>query len=121
MQKLNTTVVYILSIVGFLCCCAYGIGLIASIIAFVIATKELKKYAENPELYSNGKAMKTARTVALIALIVSGLMTAYTAYTYIAYTEEEQLERTIEIMESLGVPQDVIDQTRAQAEADMNN
>ncbi len=121
MQKLNTTVVYILSIVGFLCCCFYGIGFVASIIAFVIATKELKKYAENPELYSNGKAMKTARTVALIALIVSGLVAAWTAYTYVTYTEEEQLEQTLEMMETLGVPQDIIDQTRAQAEADMND
>ena len=120
MQKLNTTAVYILSIVGFLCCCFYGIGFIASIIAFVIATKELKKYAENPELYSNGKAMKTAKTVALVALIVSGLMAAYTAYQYVALTEEERLEQSIETMETLGVPQEVIDQTRAQAEADMD-
>ncbi|KQC34242.1 Interferon-induced transmembrane protein [Nonlabens sp. YIK11] len=120
MQKLNTTVVYILSIVGFLCCCFYGIGFIASIIAFVIATKELKKYAENPEAYSNGKAMKTAKTVALVALILSGIMAAYTAYQYIVLSEEERLEQTLDTMESLGVPQDIIDQTRAQAEADMD-
>ncbi|PRP67103.1 CCC motif membrane protein [Nonlabens agnitus] len=71
MQKLNTTVVYILSIVGFLCCCIYGIGTVAAIIALVIASKELKKYNENPDLYSNGKAMKTAKTVAIISLIIS--------------------------------------------------
>jgi|GEM_PF-324063 len=117
MQKLNTTVVYILSIVGFLCCCFWGIGFVASIIAFVIATNELKKYAQNPEMYSNGKAMKTARTVALVALIVSGLMAAYTAYQYVVLSEEERMEQTLEMMESLGVPQDVIDQTRASAEA----
>ncbi len=120
MQKLNTTVVYILSIVGFLCCCAYGLGFVASIIAFILANKELKKYAENPELYSNGKAMKTAKTVALVALIVSGLVTAWTAYNYFAYSDEERMEQTLEMMESLGVPQDIIDQTRAQAEADMD-
>ena len=120
MQKLNTTAVYILSIVGFLCCCADGLGFVASIIAFVIANKELKKYAENPEAYSNGKAMKTAKTVALVALIVSGLMTAWTVYDYFATTEQEQMERTLQWMENLGVPQDIIDQTRAQAEADMD-
>ncbi|WP_194850753.1 CCC motif membrane protein [Nonlabens antarcticus] len=120
MQKLNTTVVYILSIVGFLCCCAWGLGLVASIIAFVIATKELKKYAANPEMYSNGKQMKTAKTVALIALIVSGIATAYTAYNYFAFTEEEQMERNIEMMESLGVPQEFIDQMRTQSEANLD-
>jgi len=119
MQKLNTTAVYILSIVGFLCCCFYGIGFIASLIAFFIATKELKKLAANPEQYSNGKAMKTAKTVALVALILSGIMAAYTAYQYFALSEEERLEQSIETMESLGVPQEVIDQMRSQAETDM--
>lgn len=70
MQKLNTTAVYILSIVGILCCCI-GLGTIAAIIALVIAINQLKKYNENPELYSNGKAMKSAKTVAIISLIVS--------------------------------------------------
>ncbi|AZQ43768.1 CCC motif membrane protein [Nonlabens ponticola] len=120
MQKLNTTTVYILSIVGFLCCCAWGLGLVAAIIAFVIANKELKKYAENPEQYSNGPAMKTARTVALVSLIVSGLVTAWTAFNYFTTTEEEQLEQTLEIMEMIGVPQEVIDQARADAEASMD-
>jgi uncharacterized membrane protein len=70
MQKLNTTAVYILSIVGILCCCI-GLGTIAAIIALVIAINQLKKYNENPELYSNGKAMKSAKTVAIISLIIS--------------------------------------------------
>lgn len=81
MQKLNTTAVYILSVVGFLCCCAYGLGTVAAIVAIVIASKELKKYDENPEIYSNGKAMKTAKTVAIISLVISligvGLLIAF--------------------------------------------
>jgi uncharacterized membrane protein len=121
MQKLNTTVVYILSIVGFLCCCAYGLGFVAAIIAFVIANKELKKYAENPELYSNGKAMKTARTVALVSLIVSGLAAVYSAYNYFAYTERERAEQTLEFMESIGVPQEIIDQSRADMEDQLDD
>ncbi|ALM21576.1 hypothetical protein AAT17_10190 [Nonlabens sp. MIC269] len=71
MQKLNTTAVYLLSVAGFLCCCFYGIGTIAAIIALVIANKELKKYNQNPEAYTNGKAMKSAKTVAIISLILS--------------------------------------------------
>ncbi len=76
MQKLNTTAVYILSIVGILCCCI-GLGTIAAVIALIIAINQLKKYNENPELYSNGKAMKSAKTVAIISLIISiiGLIT----------------------------------------------
>lgn len=71
MQKLNTTLVYILSVVGFLCCWLYGLGTIAAIIAVVLATKELNKYKLDPEAYINGKAMKTARIVAYVALVLS--------------------------------------------------
>jgi polyferredoxin len=71
MQKLKTTLVYILSVVGFLCCWLYGIGTIAAIIAVVVATKEVEKYRLNPELYLNGKAMKTAKTIAYVALLLS--------------------------------------------------
>ncbi|WP_194850754.1 CCC motif membrane protein [Nonlabens antarcticus] len=79
MQKLNTTTVYLLSIVGFLCCCL-GIGVITSAIGLNIANKSLKKYKENPELYSNGNAMKTARIVAIIALIISIITTGIVIY-----------------------------------------
>lgn len=106
MQKLNTTLVYILSIVGFLCCCFWGLGLLSSIIAFVIATKELKKYAENPNDYVNGPAMKTAKTIALIAIIVSGMVSAYQAYTYLSTTDEEralQEEQAREQLEEMGI------------------
>ncbi|WP_124981095.1 CCC motif membrane protein [Nonlabens xiamenensis] len=70
MQKLNTTLVYILSVVGFLCCCI-GIGTIAAIIAVVIASRELKKYNQAPDDYVNGQAMKTARVVAIVSLVLS--------------------------------------------------
>ncbi len=121
MQKLNTTAVYILSIVGFLCCCVYGLGFLAAIIALVIANKELKKYANDPQSYSNGKAMKTARTVALVAVVVSGLMAVYSAYQYFAYSEEERMEQTFDMMEKFGFPQEIVDQARADAEEQMND
>ncbi|MGJ8685407.1 MAG: CCC motif membrane protein [Nonlabens sp.] len=83
MQKLNTTAVYILSIVGILCCCVYGLGTVAAIIAIVIATKELKKYDENPDLYSNGKAMKTAKTVSIISLLISFIGLAFVIWSLV--------------------------------------
>ncbi len=70
MQKLNTTAVYLLSIAGFICCCV-GLGWIPALIGFLMANSALKKYNLDPSQYENGKAMKTARTVALIALIIS--------------------------------------------------
>lgn len=81
MQKLNTTLVYILSVVGFLCCCVYGLGTVAAIIALVISGKELKKYQENPEMYSNGPAMKTARTVSIVSLIISLIGLAFVIWS----------------------------------------
>ncbi|KJD33068.1 hypothetical protein PK35_08880 [Tamlana nanhaiensis] len=71
MQKLNTTLVIILSIVGIVCCCVYGLGTIAAIIAIIVANKELKKFNANPEDYSNGSAMKSAKTFAIISLCLS--------------------------------------------------
>jgi energy-converting hydrogenase Eha subunit G len=78
MQKLNTTLVYILSIAGFICCCWFlGIAIIPTGIAFYIATKELKKYEANPSEYMNGPAMKTAKTVAMVIFILSALYFVY--------------------------------------------
>ncbi|WP_299526640.1 CCC motif membrane protein [Winogradskyella sp.] len=83
MQKLNTTPVYILSIMGILCCCVYGLGTVTAIIAIVIASKELKKYNANPEDYSNGSAMKRARTFAIISLFISFIGLAFIIWTII--------------------------------------
>ena len=83
MQKLNTALVYILSIIGILCCCAYGMGTITAIIAIVLANKELKKYNSNPEEYSNGSAMKGAKTFAIISLFVSFIGLAFVIWVLI--------------------------------------
>lgn len=79
MQKLNTTLVYILSVVGFICCC-FGIGWIPSLIAFFVANSELKKAAANPEEFVNVSAMKSAKIVAIIALVISVLFALVIIY-----------------------------------------
>lgn len=81
MQKLNSTLVIILSIIGILCCCVYGLGTITAIIAIVVANKELKKYRDNPEEYSNGPAMKNARIFAIISLFISFIGLAFVIWT----------------------------------------
>ncbi len=116
MQKLNTTAVYLLSIFGILCCCFWGLGFVLSIIGLIIANKELKKYAENPEAYTNGPAMKTARTLAIIAVVISGLVAAWTAYEYITYDEYERAERSLEWMRQIGFPEEVLEEAERQAE-----
>ncbi len=85
MQKLNTTLVYILSVVGFLCCCI-GLGAISSLIALIVANKQLKKAKDNPEEYSNVAQMKTAKIVAIVALVVSGLFAIYLIYIVVMLT-----------------------------------
>jgi hypothetical protein len=81
MRKLNTTLVYLLSAVGFICCC-FGIGWIPSLIGLFVARSEIKKGLINPEEYSNIKAMNSAKIVTIIALIISLLFAAFIIYIY---------------------------------------
>ena len=79
-QKLNTTLIYVLSIFGFLCCCLAGLGLIPSGIALFLSNKQLKEAYADPENYENIEAMKTAKTVALVSLIINGLFILLVLY-----------------------------------------
>ena len=73
-QKLpNATMIIVLGIMGYLCCCFAGLGAIPSAIAFFMARKSEKIYAENPEAYDNMSQIKTGKIVALIALIINAL------------------------------------------------
>ena len=79
-QKLNSTIVYILAILGFLCCCLGGIGFIFAGIAFFIAHSKLKQAYADPENYDNINGMKTAKIVALVSLIINLLYFIYIIY-----------------------------------------
>ena len=66
----NYTAVLILGITSFIGCCCYGIvGAILAIIGIVLANKDLKLIAENPEVYST--EVKTWKIVCIIALVLS--------------------------------------------------
>jgi hypothetical protein len=67
-KKLNSTIVYVLSILGFLCCCFGGLGFILAGIAFYIAHTKLKEAYDDPENYEKIEGMKTAKIVALVVL-----------------------------------------------------
>lgn len=85
-QKLNPAIVYVLAILGLLCCCFGGLGIILAAPAFFIAQSGLKKASLNPDDYdqSSVKAMNTAKIVALVILVINViylLMTIYRIYT----------------------------------------
>ncbi len=81
-QRLNPTLVYVLAIIGLLCCCLSGLGFILAGIAFYIAHSQIKKAQLNPEEYDlkSVNAMNTAKTVALIILIINILTFCYAIY-----------------------------------------
>ena len=73
-KQLNTTLIYILSITGLLCCCFGGLGFLLSGTAFLVAYNKVKDATENPENYEgNINAMNTAKTIALVILIINVL------------------------------------------------
>lgn len=103
-QRLNTTLVYILSILGFICCCIPMIGVIPSAIAFFTANSKVKAWKANPENYENGEAMNTARIIALVVLIINVIYLAYNVFLIVsaggwdAYMEQQRA-----VMEQYGI------------------
>lgn len=81
-QKLNPTLVYVLAIIGLLCCCFGGLGFVLAGAAFLVAHTQLKKVADNPDAFEAAsiKAMTTAKTVALVILVINVLYLIYTIY-----------------------------------------
>lgn len=82
-KQLNTTLTYVLSIIGLLCCCFGGLGFLLSGPAFLIASNKIKDATQNPDEFDgNFKAMNTAKIVALIILIINLLYLTYNVYVY---------------------------------------
>jgi uncharacterized membrane protein len=75
-QLPNATAVLILGIVSLPACLCYGIpGLIAAIIALVLAKKDQALYTANPAHYTEAsyKNLRTGRTCAWVGIILSAL------------------------------------------------
>lgn len=103
-QKLNPALVYVLAIVGLLCCCFGGLGFILSGIAFFIAQSKLKQVQLNPDDYevSSVKAMNTAKTVALVILIINILYFLYAIYNIYAIGGwDAYMEQVQDMMEQM--------------------
>ena len=93
-KQLNPTLVYVLSILGFVCCCLGGAVL--SVPAYFIANNKIKDAEMNPDDYEGDlKAMKTAKTVALISAIIGVLMLIRIIYV-LTTNDWDELRKTIE-------------------------
>lgn len=92
-QKLNPAVVYILSVLGFLCCCIGGIGFIPSGIAYFMANSKLKQAQADPDNYEGMEGMNTAKIIALVVLIINVLYLLYTIYQIYTVGWDEIMER----------------------------
>jgi Trk-type K+ transport system membrane component len=98
-QKLNSTIVYVLAILGFLCCCFGGVGFIFAGIAFFMAQSKLKEAYANPENYENIEGMKTAKIVALVVLIINLLYLIRIIYVISTLGWDEMMEQSRQMME----------------------
>tara|TARA_R110002073_G_scaffold53_3_gene1126 strand:+ start:5047 stop:5364 length:318 start_codon:yes stop_codon:yes gene_type:complete len=93
-KQLNPTIIYVLSILGFICCCLGGAVL--SVPAYIIAHNKVKNAELNPDDYEGDlKAMKTAKIVALISAIISSLILIRIIYV-LATNDWDELKNTIE-------------------------
>lgn len=80
-QKLpNGIAVLILGIASILSCCFYGIGLVLSIIALVLAKKDTALYNQNPDGYSNYGQIKTGKILAIIGLVINLIYLLFTIW-----------------------------------------
>lgn len=100
-QKLNPTIVYVLAILGLLCCCFGGLGFILAGIAFFIAQSKLKAAKLNPENYeaASVNAMNTAKIVTLVILIINLLYLVMTIYRIYTVGWDELIEQSQQMME----------------------
>ncbi|WP_250432370.1 CCC motif membrane protein [Hanstruepera flava] len=99
-KQLNTTLIYVLSIFGLLCCCFGGLGIILSAPAYFMANKKIKDAQLNPDDYEGDlKAMNTAKTVALVVTIICGITLLYNIYDLATGGYQERVEMFNEFME----------------------
>lgn len=103
-QKLpNETLIIILSIVGIVCCWCFGLGLIPSIIALVLALKSQKIYRENPENYSNFSTIKTGKILAIIGIALGLYSIGSLIYQVSTVGWDAIMDQSRQIMEQYGI------------------
>ncbi len=105
-QKLpNVTTAIVLSIIGYVCCCFWGLpALVLGIIAFVLLRSDYKKYLAQPEAYSNIGQWRTARILAIVAMVIGAIYLLWVLYQISSMGGwDAYMEKTQEMMEQWGV------------------
>ncbi|MDA9056404.1 CCC motif membrane protein [Flavobacteriaceae bacterium] len=101
-KQLNTTLIYVLSIFGFLCCCFGGLGFLLSGPAYLVAHNKVKDASENPDDFEGDiNAMNTAKIIALVSLIINLLFFTYILYLFLSGRLDELFEVWNEAMEEI--------------------
>lgn len=81
-QKMNTTAVVVLAIIGILLswCCS-PIGIILAIIAVVMVTNKLNAYKRNPAGFYGAENLNVAKIISYISLGINILFLCWTIYS----------------------------------------
>ena len=101
-KRLNPALIYVLSIIGLLCCCFGGLGVLLSGPAYFIADNQLKDFRNNPDAYDddqNPSAMNTAKIVALVIAIINLLYLLRTIYVIYTVGWDEIMQQSQEMMD----------------------
>ena len=105
-QKLpNVTLAIVLSCLGFVCCCIWGLpAVILSGISLIILNNDKKKYIADPEKYSNYGAFKTARIISIIVMVIGVLYMAYAIYQIVQFGGiDGMMEEACRVYEEAGI------------------
>lgn len=98
-QKLpNAIVVLVLGILSIPSCCFYGVGIIFSIIALVLAKKDMDLYKQDPALYDGYSNINTGRILAIIGIVLNVI--ALIASIYVLIVGEDALREWAEQMKA---------------------
>lgn len=86
-QKLDPTIIYVLSILGLvISVCFAPIGFAMTVIGVILAYKKIKMYQANPKAYYGYDNFKVAQIITYVALGLSfiSLLLAILRYTFLA-------------------------------------
>lgn len=97
----NATAVLVLGILSILFgCCFSVVGVIMGIIALVLASKDMKLYRQNPDLYTNSSFsnLNAGRITAIIGLVIGVVVLIY---TIVVFSSGEFFDQYKEMLEEV--------------------
>ena len=105
-QKLpNVTIAIVLAIIGYVCCCIWGLpAILLGVIGLLLLQSDLRKYRENPELYSNYGAWKTGRILCIVAIVLGVIYFSVVLFQIVRMGGwEAYMEQTETLMDQWGI------------------